>query len=250
MQYNQPCPAAAALRRDWFLALLKTCSSNFAIQSKQSLSAEVKSLMQQRCRACGAFLVPGATFCGDCGARIEDTSARAPATATLPERPQPPARPARQTVRPGKRRGWYYVLVGIGTLLAILIMVVVVLAVLIRIQPGGAPQQPTMTGPHITRIQTGTGFDPSKSLVLGETQNFKAGQAVYVVFTVVNQDPNAQVVLKLFAGSTLEATSAPLIPDVGTNVYANEAVVQRTGEHRWEVDYNGHAEASISFNVS
>src|SRR5579885_799212 len=126
MQYNQPCPAAAALRRDWFLALLKTCSSNFAIQSKQSFSAEVKSLMQQRCRACGAFLVPGATFCGDCGARIEDTSARAPATATLPERPQPPARPARQTVRPGKRRGWYYVLVGIGTLLAILIMVVVV----------------------------------------------------------------------------------------------------------------------------
>jgi hypothetical protein len=206
--------------------------------------------MQQRCGVCGAFLVPGAAFCGDCGARIEATRTRAPTTATLPDRPQPTDRPSRRAVKSGKRHFWYYALGGIGALLAIVMIVVAVFAILIRIQTGGSAQQPTTTGPHITKIQTGTGFDQSRSLVLGETQNFKAGQAVYVVFTVVNQDPNAQVILKLFAGSTLEAASTALTPDVGTNVYANEAVVQRTGGHHWEVDYNGHAEATISFNVS
>lgn len=214
--------------------------------------------MEQHCRICGAPLVAGATFCGDCGTRASAPQMSARATAALAERPQSPARPAQQpharparrAARSGRRRVWYYLLGGIGTLITVVALVVLIVALLIRIQPGGTVQQATTTGPHITRIQTGTGFDQTRASVLGATQNFRSGQAVYIVFTVVNQTPNAQVVLRLFLGNTLETTSAPLTPDVGTNVYANEAVVQKTGEHRWEVDYNGQAEASISFNVS
>ena len=206
--------------------------------------------MQQGCQSCGAPLIAGATFCGDCGTPVGAQQMRAPAIATLADAPQPQATPTRRAAHPGRRRGWYYLLGGLGALLAIVIVVVVIAAVLIRIQPGGTTQQHITTGSHITKIQTGTGFDQSNSLVLGATQNFSVGQAVFVVFTVVNQNPNAQIVLKLFAGSTLELTSDPLNPNMGISIYADEAVVQKTGEHHWEVDYDGSAEASISFTVS
>lgn len=192
--------------------------------------------------------MPGATFCGDCGTPVGIPQALAHAT-TLEDAPQPRAAPTHRAARPGRRRGWYILLGGLGALLALGIVVVVIAALLFRTQIGDTTQQ-TTTGSHITKIQTGTGFDQTRSLVLDATQNFSAGQAVFVVFTVVNQNPNAVIIVKLFSGSTLELTSNSLNPDLGTNVYADEAVVQRTGGHHWEVDYNGHAEASISFTVS
>lgn len=137
-----------------------------------------------------------------------------------------------------------------GIILAVLIIVAVIItAILTRQNQNSGPQQVT-TGQHITRIQTGTGFDQKKARVQGETGSFSASQAVYVVFTVVNQNPKARVVIKLFAGSTLQAPSQTLNPEVGTNVYSDDAIIHQSGGYRWEVDYNGVAEASITFNVS
>ena len=134
-----------------------------------------------------------------------------------------------------------------GIILAVLIIAAVLITSIITHSSGS--QQVTI-GKHITQIQTGTGFDQEKARVQGQSGNFSASQAVYVVFTVVNQDPKAQVVVKLFAGSTLQDTSATLNPEAGTNVYSDVAIIHQSGGYHWEVDYNGAAEASITFNVS
>jgi hypothetical protein len=136
-----------------------------------------------------------------------------------------------------------------GGILAVLILVVIITSIIARQSQNSGPQQIT-TGKHITKIQTGTGFDQKSAQVQGQSGSFRANQAVYVVFTVVNQDPKAQVVVKLFAGSTLQNTSDTLNPDVGTSVYSDLAIINQSGSYRWEVDYNGAAEASITFNVS
>lgn len=137
-----------------------------------------------------------------------------------------------------------------GIILAVLIIAAVLItSIITRQNQSSGPQQVTI-GKHITQIQTGTGFDQKKARVQGQTGNFSASQVVYVVFTVVNQDPKAQVVVKLFDGNTLRDTSATLNPEAGTNVYSDVAIIHQSGGYRWEVDYNGAAEASITFNVS
>ena len=136
-----------------------------------------------------------------------------------------------------------------GIALAVLIIAAVITSIIIRQNQSSGPSQVT-TGQHITKIQTGTGFDQKKASVQGQTGVFSTNQAVYVVFTVVNQDPKARVVVKLFAGNTLQNTSDTLNPEVGTNVYSDVAMINQSGGYRWEVDYNGAAEASITFNVS
>ncbi len=142
------------------------------------------------------------------------------------------------------------VLSGIAAVLALLIVIAVLLASLLSGQTTRTGPQQVKTGPHITKLQTGTGFDQQKARIQGESGTFSANHAVFLVFTVVNQNPNAQVVLKLFSGSTLEVSSTPLNPEVGTTVYADDAIVHHTGQYHWELDYNGVAEASISFTVS
>lgn len=138
----------------------------------------------------------------------------------------------------------------VGIILAILIIAAVITtSIITRQNQYSGPQQVTV-GKHITQIQTGTGFDQKKARVQGQTGNFSTSQAVYVVFTVVNQDPKAQVVVKLFDGTTLQNTSAALNPEIGTNVYSDVAIIHQSGGYRWEVDYNGATEASITFNVS
>jgi hypothetical protein len=143
-----------------------------------------------------------------------------------------------------------YVLSGIAAALAVLIVIAVGLASLLTGQTTNPGPQQVKTGPHIIKLQTGAGFDQQKARVQSESGTFNVGQPVFVVFTVVNQNPNAKIVLKLFSGSTLKLTSAPLNPEVGTTVYANDAIVHQAGQYHWEIDYNGVAEASISFTVS
>ena len=136
-----------------------------------------------------------------------------------------------------------------GIILAVLVLVAIVTTIIVRQIQSSEPQQVT-TGKHITKIQTGTGFDQKKAQVQGQSGSFHTSQPVYVVFTVVNQDPQAQVVVKLFAGNTLQNTSDPLNPEVGASVYSDLAIIYQSGSYRWEVDYNGAVEASITFNVS
>jgi|GEM_PF-2242292 len=205
-------------------------------------------MIQQQCSRCGSPIEPGDAACVNCGMplrRLQGAAAPNAAQANTPAR----ARVAPLPPRPPSRRR-LFALGGIGALLILLIVILALLVSTLISQSGGAALQPTTTGAHITSIQTGTGFDTTKSSVTGQTQHFQSGQAVFVVFTVVNQNPNAQVVLKLFQGSALEMTSKPLTPDVGTNIYADYAIVHKGGAYTWEADYNGTAEARISFNVS
>jgi hypothetical protein len=112
-------------------------------------------------------------------------------------------------------------------------------------------QQQSTTGPHITTIQTGTGFDQNNGTVQGEGQTFKTNQEIWVVYTVANPDAGAQVVVKLLAsdGSLIDSgNSAPL--DTSTNVYANSLHLDTAGIYSVEIDYNGTAEATINFQVT
>jgi len=150
-----------------------------------------------------------------------------------------------------ERRGrLLYLFSGSAAALAVLIVIAVALALLFNGQLGSTGPQQVKTGPHIPKLQTGAGFDTQKDRVQDESETFSPGQAVFVVFTVVTQDANARIVLKLFYGITLQVTSAPLNPEQGSSIYADEAIVHTTGQYHWEVDYNGVTEASISFTVS
>lgn len=151
---------------------------------------------------------------------------------------------------PRSRGRLLYVLSGIAAALAVLIVIAALLASVFTGQTTHPGSQQVKTGPHITKLQTGAGFDQQKARVQSEGGAFSVGQPIFVVFTVVNQNPNAKIVLKLFSGSALKITSAPLNPEVGTTVYANDAIVRQAGQYHWEIDYNGVAEATISFIVS
>lgn len=149
----------------------------------------------------------------------------------------PVMQPARKS-----RRGLF---IGLGVSVIVVIVVIAALANGL----GGFKQQVT-TGTHVTKIQTGTGFDQNTGVVTGEKDSFTTGDDVFIVYTVTNPAPGAQVILKLFLGSTLESTSPPVALDTQTNSYANDVTVQNTGEHKVELDYNGVAEGSITFNVT
>ena len=111
------------------------------------------------------------------------------------------------------------------------------------------PQQRATTGLHITKIETGTGFDQNTGAVTGPTDTFHNGDTAHIVFTVSNADQGAVLIVKLYLNGSLESTSPPHPIDSGTNVYDYFVVVHNTGEHKAEIDYNGSAEASITFNV-
>jgi hypothetical protein len=143
--------------------------------------------------------------------------------------------------KPKSRRG---ILFGAIGLIAACIVVAVAFSALSKFK------QEITTGPHITKIQVGTGQNADTLEITGATDTFKNDSTVYVSFTVVTQDANAQVVLKLYADSTLQDTTEPVTPDVGTTVYGNSTVVHNAGKHTFEVDYNGTKEATITFNVT
>ncbi len=214
--------------------------------------------MQHYCRNCNAPLEPGSAVCASCGMPLHDVQ---PIEATIPAAPSsPPAQatadqappPTHQRTTPlparsSRKRGLLYTL--LGTLLLLLCFIIGALVSVIS-SSFNAAQQPPTTGAHITSIQTGLGFDTTKALVTGPTRSFKVGQAVFIVFTVNNQDPNAQIVVKLFRDSALESTSNPLTPEIGTNTYAIPIVLHSAGAHSCQIVYNNTTEASISFNVT
>lgn len=143
--------------------------------------------------------------------------------------------------KPRSRRGILFVAAG---------LIVACIVVIVAVSVFGKFKQAITTGTHITKIQVGTGQDSTTFEVTGVKDTFPNDSTVYVSFTVVTQDANAQIVLKLYAGSTLQDSTDPVTPDVGTTTYGNSAVVHNTGEHTFEVDYNGTKEATITFDVT
>ncbi len=143
--------------------------------------------------------------------------------------------------QPKSRRGVLFGAIGL--------IVVCIVGIVLVANVFGKFKQTVTTGTHITKIQVGTALDQTTFEITSPADTFHVGDKVYVSFTVVTQDSGAQVTLKLYSGSTLEDTDS-VTPDPGTTTYGNSVVVQNTGEHTIEVDYNGSKEASITFNVT
>lgn len=110
--------------------------------------------------------------------------------------------------------------------------------------------QSSTTGTHITKIQTGTGWDQNSGDVQGETATFHPGDTVYTVFTVdLNGDSSAQVEIKYSLNGSQTDTSGPQ-SITESNVYSYKAPIgSSTGIYTIEVDYNNTPEATITVNV-
>lgn len=119
----------------------------------------------------------------------------------------------------------------------------------ITVTTGGFTQNST-TGPHITKIQTGTGFNTTTGEVEGETPTFTQGQEVWIVFTVANPDAGASVLLKLSKdGEVLDTAPSADLSDQ-TNQYGNGWRNLDPGTYEVEIDYNSTPEATINFQVT
>lgn len=169
---------------------------------------------------------------------------------------------------PKKRNTWIYV---VGGILAVLIVLCVVGIFALRalgntitngvnnlatqvatitVTTGDFTQTHT-TGPHITQIQTGTGFNTTTGDVEGEKATFTTSEKIWVVYTVANPDAGAVVLVKLLddTGNLIDSgNSADL--DTQTNQYANSVTINTAGIYNIEIDYNGAKEATINFKVT
>ena len=114
----------------------------------------------------------------------------------------------------------------------------------------GTFTQTSTTGTHITKVQTGTGWDQQSGAVQGETASFNPGDTVYTIFTVDLQgDSSAQVEIKYILNGSQTDTSGPQ-SITESNVYSyNSSIGTDTGVYTIEIDYNGTPEATITIDV-
>jgi hypothetical protein len=105
--------------------------------------------------------------------------------------------------------------------------------------------QEVTTGQHITSIQVGTGIDITSGSVRGERDTFHVGDIACVVFTFT--DLSSGIDVKLFEGTDLHDLGAINSARATYNGICRS--VQLPGIDKWEVDYNGTPEASITFQV-
>lgn len=110
--------------------------------------------------------------------------------------------------------------------------------------------QSSTTGTHITKIQTGTGWDQNSGDVQGETGTFNPGDTVYTVFTVdLGGDASATVEIKYILNGSQSDTSGPQ-SITESNVYSyNSSIGTDPGIYTIEVDYNNTKEATITVDV-
>ena len=110
--------------------------------------------------------------------------------------------------------------------------------------------QTSTTGTHITKIQTGTGWDQSSGAVQGETASFHPGDTVYTVFTVdLKGTSSAKVEIKYLLNGSQTDTSGPQ-SITESNVYSyNSAIGTTPGVYTIEVDFNNTPEATITVQV-
>ncbi len=178
--------------------------------------------------------------------------------------PTPPGRSLRQggaVVAPGEgaaRPHWWQsrrkVLVR-ALVLVLVLAVIGVSFVVTRPHGGSGFQQDTMTGADIIDIQVGTGYDTTTQMITGETDTFHVNNRVYVAFTVASDATSAEarLTLKDDADGTVYEMSYQVGLDSEFGYYqsniVDSAALTATGVYKWEVDYNGAPEASITFQV-
>jgi serine/threonine protein kinase len=199
---------------------------------------------------------PGATPVTSTPPGWRDIPAPAPAPPTpmtgtlLPSMPGPAAGisvpPVKETVRP-KRRGRPLVIT-----VSLILILAVIAGGIVALTYFNSFHQEVTTGPDITSIQVGTGIDPSSGIVQGQTDTFHSGDTVYLTFSIANQDASREILSalddKLFYNKSLYYVGATSPTEVAT-IFVDSEIVRNTGPYKWEVDYNGDPEASITFQV-
>ncbi len=156
--------------------------------------------------------------------------------------PQQGATPAKS--RPLRRRDLLLGSVALALLVAVTIGVLAHNAA----QSTGFQQQVT-TGPHITSIQVGTGVNLQSGSVQGATDTFHTGDTVYVVFTVSNGGLENTFNIRLYDNTNDVVYSDMYSSAEGAAQFNSATVVTQAGIYKWEIDYNGTPEASITFQV-
>lgn len=107
-------------------------------------------------------------------------------------------------------------------------------------------QQVILTGPHVNSIYVGTGLSDSGGIT-GETDTFKLGTEVVLVFTATGNGNALGVRLLQKDDVTLVSHSPPLGTSIG--YWDQYSTFPDTGTYKWVIDYDGTIEASITFQV-
>ncbi len=171
-------------------------------------------------------------------------AARPPAAASTVEMFTPP-QPA---ASPSQPRHMRRNLLLSGVAFALLVAVTIGVLTHNAAQSTGFQQQVT-TGPHITSIQLGTGVDPESGSVQGATDTFHTGDMVYVVFTVSNGGLENTFNIRLYDNANDVVYSDMYSSAERAAQFNSATVVTQAGIYKWEIDYNGTSEASITFQV-
>jgi hypothetical protein len=166
--------------------------------------------------------------------------------APAPSFPRPTASiPIDKAVR-HRRRTMFLVIVGIF----ILILMIIIGAVIInQAQTGSTFHQEVTTGPHITSIEVGTGISGLQQ----QEETLQAGNPSCISFTVHNGSSVGYIDADLLQGSNT-VFSGSVIRGMSPYFQGNLSIcsqynILNNGVYQWVVNYNGSAEASITFQV-
>jgi serine/threonine protein kinase len=168
------------------------------------------------------------------------------------------APPAKETTRPKRRN--VRPLVIVGSLILILAIIAGGIFALnfspasTSSTPSSSPtpfsfHQEVTTGPHITSIHVGTGVDPTSGNIQGETDTFHIGDTVHLVFSAPGSNNDHLTVTLFHNSSQEEKIDYPSSIFKARTGYTDPFIVAETGIYKWEVDFNGTPEASITFQV-
>jgi len=134
----------------------------------------------------------------------------------------------------------------------ILVLVVAGIWIGVEAKPSSSGfQQDVTTGPHITSIAVGTAY--GNSGLVGQGETFQGGSLSCISFNVHNDNSPGDIDAVLFQGNdTLFSGSVirGLLPNYQGNLWICSSYnVLDPGIYKWVVNYDGSAEASITFQI-
>jgi hypothetical protein len=172
-------------------------------------------------------------------------------SSTPPSSPLAPAGVPLEAAAPPKQKRHTKLLVSVGSAIVLLALIGVWIGAQAQ-APSTAFQQEVTTGSHITSIEVGTGILNS-GLVQGQADTFQAGKPSCISVTVHNGSSPGYIDAVLFQGSNTFFSGSVIR---GLNPYwqgpfyiCSSNNVLDSGVYKWVVNYNGSAEASITFQV-
>jgi hypothetical protein len=155
---------------------------------------------------------------------------------------------------PKKSKTWLYVLIGI--------LVVVLLAcggiafalnragnaIVNAVNTVGATVTIPVSERHISNVHIGVG--DREGNISQEQTTFTQEDFIVIDFTVTTDESGAQVLLKLYSGSTFVDQIAPITLDTGTHDYFFGFRITGADDYTAQLIYNGTDEQNVNFTVT